>query len=139
MPTCEAIRIKKKKLCAGDMRQLVRILERSQTVGAFDNAEAIEVFVEIGRRYMAVKTIDMAATVGGTYLINGIQADPGATHVFYCRYSALISALDRTKNVLEHKGQYYRILKANNLNEDNLTMAFQCALRGDATKEASHA
>jgi hypothetical protein len=131
--TCDVIRIKKKRLCAGDLRNLVQVLSRDQVVGSFDSVEPEEIFVEIAKSWMAIKT------VAGKSIVSGIQVLDDATHMFFCRYTPALSEMDITKTFFLWSGKYYRVLKLDKINEDNLALAIQCALRGDSTKAAAEA
>lgn len=136
--TCDTIRIKKSKLCAGDLRHLVRVMNRTQRAGGFSEPEVVEDFVETARSYMAIKTIAGTGSRGRS-TVNSIQIQDGTTHIFYCRRTPTIEHLDISKTFLLFGGEYYRVMAADKINEDNLTMLIQCALRGDSTKAASEA
>jgi hypothetical protein len=136
--SCDTIRVKKKKLCAGDLRHLVRIMDRTQRAGGFSDPEVVEDFIEIARSYMAIKTI-AGTRISGRSTVNDIQIQNGATHIFYCRRTPVIERMDISKTFLLFNGEYYRVIMSDKINEDNLTMLIQCALRGDSTKAASEA
>lgn len=130
---CEKIRIKRKKLCSGDLQHLVQIMERTQVAPDFESLGPEEVFEESARIFMAIRT------VSGKSFINGIQTLPETTHVFYCRRSEAIEEMDITKTFFLLSGKYYRVLKSEKINEDNFTLLIQCEVRGDSAKEAAEA
>lgn len=137
--TCDIIRIKKKRLCAGDLRHLVQVMSRDQVIGSFDSVEPEEIFTEVAKSWMAIKSIGASRQSGGRAIVSGIQILDGTTHMFFCRYTPALSEMDITKTFFLLSGEYYRVLKLDKINEDNLTLAIQCALRGDSTKAASEA
>ena len=134
MANFNTISIKKNKIGTSDLRKLVSMMERSQFVGGLlKDFEPIEKFVEIAKIYMGMRT------VSGKSIINGINVFPMATHIFFCRYSSFFISIDVTKIFLKYQDVYYRILKYEKINEDNLSVAMQCTVRGDVDSEASHA
>lgn len=133
MGSCKTIRVFKKKLCASDLRHLVQLMTRSQSAGNLESVEPVEIFTESAKIYMAIKTVK-----GGSF-VSEIQTLSETTHLFLCRYSPVLGTVDITAHFLKFNFRYYHILKISKINEDNLSVAIECTVRGDVLKEASHA
>lgn len=140
MSTCKRLKVDKNKICFGDYRHVIELLSRDIKAPSIGEKQAEEVFVNIDTPYAAVKTFG-GGNVGsrGIRRFNGINIDPKATHLFFVPFTDLYAAIETENNFILFSGKHYSILSVDDINEDNLTIMYQCTERGTATKEASKA
>lgn len=134
MTKCIDVRIPKKKICAGDMRNRIEIMLRTQTSpGIGKGLGPVETFTPYTAGFFGIRSAN------GSNPISGVNINEEATHIFISRYTTKLALLDTTKHFPKFRNKYYRILEISNLNEDNLTIFLQCKLLGITDKKASEA
>ena len=126
---CETVTIKKRKVCAGDMNQLITLKTRAMT-GDFDDTDFLELFTNNGDVWAAIQT-----SASGEVVFDSVGTETLVTHRIYINY---IEGL--TKEVwVEFNGNNYDILSVENLDERNEFMKLNCVIRGDISYEATFA
>jgi hypothetical protein len=134
MTICKRQRTPMVRYCAGDLRHKISILSRTQTPAAeFGEIEPAEEFGLIAAPYAMVQT------TAGVPVFNGINIDPGATHLFTVPYRSIFVGLETGNNYVQYKGQYYRIMQSTHLNHDRTMVLIQTTDRGEDTLAAAEA
>jgi SPP1 family predicted phage head-tail adaptor len=126
---CETVIIKKRKVCAGDMNQLITLKTRAMT-GDFDDVDFLELFTNDGNVWAAIQT-----TSSGEVIFDSVGTETLVTHKIYINY---IEGL--TQEVwIEFGGNNYDILSVENLDERNEFMKLNCVIRGNTSYQATFA
>ena len=143
---CKTKQFDKTKLCTGDLKNKIKIYSRSMTNPGVNALEYSETLTEIAAPWAAIKTTGAGVTTSaqGTQRFDGINIAKGVTHLFYIRFSILLSNLDHANNFVWFKDKggnekYYKILAPINNDEQGEFIILQCTERGDASKEAATA
>lgn len=129
MAKCVDITPTRKKICVGALRYRISINDRdAQGLTSTDTAHS-ETFTLFKTVKASVET-KPARTVLQTW--DGVVIDPDliTTHVFMTRFLAGIN----TEQYITFKGNNYKILKAENIDEANLWLKLNANFRGDSTK-----
>ena len=121
MPKCIKIRAKSRKLCSGDLNQSIIVQTRSIAAPDQDEVNFDEDFVNTSTVFAMVETTKGDEIFDGTNII-GV-----ATHNFYIRFFANVTF----ENWVEFKGQKYKILDSENLDEKDEFYKLRCTKRGD--------
>jgi len=130
---CEYKRIKKIKVCAGDLRHRVTIQTRALQANIPGQVSPSENFTELTKAWAGIETPN------GYSKFAGVNINKNTTHIFIVRYQSAIANLEVANNFVLFDGRRMRILDVKNMNEDNLFLAIQCTERGDDSKTASDA
>lgn len=133
MAKCTYKRFDKIKICRGDLRHKITILQREQGGIGYNELEATENFSTVQTPWAAVRT------VRGTTRFKGININERATHLFYIAYTPSLDALEHGNNFIAYKDRMYRILDITNQDEDNQFIFFQCVERGQDDLRAAEA
>jgi head-tail adaptor len=126
MTTCETIRMKHRRLCAGDLDR--KIILKSRTLTTPQDSEDFE-------QVMAtVKTVWAGlSSTKGKQMFGTTNMDNGPSHVFYVRWFAGLTA----EYWVEYKGENYNIIDVENLDERDEWAALYCNVRGDSDSEVN--
>lgn len=134
MTVCSNISPKKRKICIGDLKTLIKIQVRTITPEEFDNPDYSEVFTEVIELFASVKTSrghssfnDIGTTVTG--------AVRNFSHEVIVRYSESYEIT--SENWLEINNIKYNIVGVENLEERNEWLILYCLKKGDKTKPAN--
>lgn len=133
MAKCSVIPIKKRKLCSADLKDEVQIFDRNITL-PISGTDFDETLTPKATVLMAIQS---SALMGGGDVffdsVNGI--DITLTHRFYLRKidGVEITAEDR----LKFKSQTYRIVTAEELDEQDDWLLLRCVKRGNESKAGS--
>lgn len=128
MAICKIIKAEKRKICAGDLRDKIFIKTRSITA-------PINESVDFGLDF--TNSLEVRAkirTIGGKEIFDGVNVIGVATHEISTRY---IPSLTSENWIEDIKGQNYKILKVENLDERNEYLVLLCSVRGDKLIEAN--
>ncbi|UCF50257.1 MAG: phage head closure protein [Thermoplasmatales archaeon] len=125
---CQRIDIKKRKVCVGDLKS--RILLKSRDIASPDTLtdyDYTQSFTDISNVWASVQT------TSGKDIFDGVNQIGTATHLFYIRYKASLTS----EAMVEWRSENYRILRLENLDENNEFMVLYCALRGNKSIEVN--
>ncbi len=125
MAVCEKIRIKKRQICVGDLRQKIILQTRSLT--APTDADFTEGFVTLGSPFAAIKTLI------GTTIFDGVDTDVNATHDFFIRYRSDVTA----ETWILWDNRRFDILRVENFEGRKTFLRLRCTESGDAAKNMS--
>lgn len=118
---CEYKKLKKKKLCIGDLRKKITVYDRSikpaETSSEFENSQT---FSNAVIYWCAIETKT------GVEIFDGSNLLGSATHIFYIKYVESIN----TENTIKWNNKYYTVLQVDNVNEENEYLAIFCSERG---------
>ena len=131
MAACKNIRRKKRRVCIGDLDELITLQDR-------DIASPIFGSVDFGEDFSADNVVwAMIETVKGGTIFDGVEEADKLTHKFYIIFDASVTA--ETWIVFGSPSRRFDILDVENLDERNEFMLLSCADRGLASQEASKA
>lgn len=130
MVQCANIRIKRRKLCMGDLRDVIDIVDRDQIPPLADNANhtmGITVFAQLPA---AVET-----KTSGVEVFDGVNIASVITHNFYIVYQDGIDI----NQFVRFNGKYFKITAIENIDEYNMYMKLTSTERGDNTLQSNEA
>jgi len=130
-------RIKKTKLCIGDKTHLVNIQTRGLGASDLDDTQPKETFTTVRSQWCAIETVGFPNS--GVARFDGINIEEGATHLFWTDYDVTFPDVENRNHFVSYDGKYYKILRVDNLNERNESLAIQTTERGATTLGASEA
>ena len=125
MTICKRINITKKKVCIGDLKRRIKVQIR--TIVPPDEIDYSQQITDLKEVWAAIQTSKGSEIFDGTNVI-GV-----ATHFFYIRKIDNVTF----ENFVEYNNEKYRILDAQNLDEDDLFLVLRCTKRGDKTKNSN--
>jgi SPP1 family predicted phage head-tail adaptor len=125
---CEIVNIKRRRVCFGDLnRQIIlniRSIDAPETPNDFDYGQVFTVPTTV---WAAIQTTN------GKELFDGVNLIGTVTHIFYIKYVAGLTS----ESFVEYDSRYFRMLRLENLDENNEYMALLCTERGDKTIEVN--
>lgn len=123
---CKRISLTKKKVCIGDLKKRIKVQIRSivPPEGSVDYSQNT---IDLKEVWAAIQTSKGSEIFDGTNVI-GV-----ATHFFYIRKIDSVTF----ENFIEYNDKKYRILDAQNIDEDNSFMLLRCTERGDKSKNSN--
>lgn len=123
-----AIRIKKRKLCAGDLRHRVAFQRRNAPGQRFGETAAAVEFTPIKSTWAAIET------PAGARRFDGVNADDRPTHIVTVRRDAVIKNANAGDTFIAlADGRRLRVLTITRDREDPYMLIFNCSERGDPT------
>lgn len=122
-------------VCYADLKTKVAVVERFMQPNHPDAPQGQ--YNQISERFLFYA---MAMTSNrGVANSSGVNINGATTHQFYARYRDVQSfVFDVKRHKLLVKNKYYKIEHINNVNEDNITVAFYCNESGDKDNWGSH-
>lgn len=125
---CEIVPIKRRRIYFGDLNRKITIHTRSIT--APDEPSDYD----YSQTYSGAQIVWAAVqTTSGKDIFDGTNMIGTATHIFYVKY---ISGLT-SESMIEWQSEKYRILRIENLDENNEYMAIYSVLRGTISNEVN--
>ena len=138
MPICKPIQVTRQKICTGDMDQQVDILRRDILPPGIGDIDPRVTFTSILKPWAAVKTSGLSG--GNPRRFEGINIEDQPTHDIFINWDSTIWPLDSDNNfVLLEDGRRLRIVGAEDINEQKLTIRMLCTERGVASLAGSEA
>lgn len=128
MPVCNAKRLKRRHICAGDLNDRIIIKSR--------NTVAPQTTVDFSQNFKNDRTVwaGVETTSGrNTFYVSNI--DDSVTHVFYLRWFDGLTS----ENWIEFKNENYDILEVENWEERDEWAVCYCNVRGDKDEAVNHA
>lgn len=122
MSACERVKIKKRKICLGDLKHYILIQRRDLKGKKFGELDLEESFSDILSCWAAVQTSN------STRSFNSVGTNALITHVFYIRYfqDCEVSPQDW----VEFECNKYRIETIENLDQENQWLKLNCIKKG---------
>lgn len=127
MPRCQFIRRKNRKVCLGDLDNVITLENRAIQAPDFDTVDFDEEFTAPNPPVSA-----MIQTVSGKTFFDGVSTEQDVTHWIYINFDATVTAETWVKLT---DGRRLDILRVENLDERSQYQLLHCTDRGD--KEAS--
>lgn len=131
---CDVKRIKPLKLCTGDLRYLVSIQTRGLVDSDFTDSQPNEPFTTVRSQWCGLETIN-----SGVRRFAKINILEEATHIFWTQYDVSFPDIENLNHWVLHDSKRYKVLKVENVNERNVTIAIQTTERGNTSEDASDA
>jgi len=129
-------RVKKQGLCPRDMNHEVELYRRELKSVTPGDMTAGSDFSLIGRLFCGVETVSITQGAKAQNRSGGVQKgyEENATHFFYFHYSDTLKKLEPSEIFIKFRGEYYRCLGFENLNQLNRVIIINARLRGDTEK-----
>jgi len=127
MPVCKTKRVPVIEICAGDLRHTIQVQTKS-----LDSPDGTNVDFDVS----LTKTINVRAmieTVPNESIFDGTNVEQSVTHKFYTRFIPGITF----QNWVKFRDQFYAIVAAENLQEENKFMLLRCNVRGDIKNQVN--
>lgn len=121
---CGRIKKKADKVCIGDLKNLIKIIDREIEPADVSHTMNFDSFIEVRAR------ID--TKLGGTFF-NGVNTENGDTHVFYIRFGVTVEQ----NYTIELNGNYYIVSTTENLNEESRFLKISAVKNGPASNGAN--
>lgn len=137
MPICVSKKVKKVKLCSGDMNDTIDIVSRTISAPTLGTSDPKTTFTTIASPWAVIETIDLSG--GSARYFESVNVNDRPTHKFSIFYDADIWPLDSDNNFVEFDSRRFRIVGAKDLNEMKTTIEILCTERGVDTKDATKA
>ena len=134
MSSCGVKRIVKRRLCRGDLRNVIKIVTRTLAESKINVIGTQEVFEDLITGIQSgIETIE------GKTSFSKININEKTTHLFYVLFSTIYGAVETNNHMIHYNGEYYKILSITDDNETGEFIIFQCTNRGDDDLEAATA
>ena len=134
-------RILPTKLCAGDLKHKVAIQTRHLTESDdFDNSQPVETFTLVRYQYCGIETVEgIDKKQMGVARFDGINILNHTSHMFWTKWAPDFPDIENGNHYLLFDDRRFKVLKVNNINELNTSLAIQCTERGEDSQEATKA
>lgn len=129
MPVYVYVKNKHRRIAAGDLDRRLTIYSRTLTTPSQGGVDFTQTFANANTVWC------MLETKKGVTIFDGINIKGVATHLFYIRWYAGLTA----ENWVDFCGEYYDILTAENLDERSEYWCLKCCVRGAVPDPASQA
>lgn len=130
---CEKIVIKKRGICIGDLNKKIilhtRDIDSPDTPLDFDYDQVLTTKEII---WAAIQTVS-GQLGSGIAIFDGSELIGNASHLVYIRYNKNITS----ENFMEFESNYYRILRIENMDQNNTIMKMYCNIRGTVNNEVN--
>ena len=133
MAICSSIRKKRRKVCVGDMRDVVILQNRNITPPIFNTVDFDESFEPINATNN--ESLALVETTTGKTFFDGVNTDTPITHIIYIMYDSTVTA----ETWVEFEGRRIDILAVEDFDERHMFMKLTCLDRGLISKNASKA
>ena len=120
MPVCSFKKRKHRKVCAGDLRTLLKLQDRDITPPDFDSVDFDENFVDASEVWALVETVT------GKTVFDGVNADINVTHMIFIRFDATVTS----ETWVELEGKRLDIISTENLEGRDEWLLLVCTDRG---------
>lgn len=124
----EKVNIKRRKLCAGDLRHKIELQERSIQAPLNGSPNFTEDFKRLNSVWSALET------PRGMTEFDSVGTEEVVTHIFWIRFLEGVT----TETWILFKGKRFNIILATNLEEQDEWLELKSTSRGKAELEASH-
>lgn len=128
MAICEYKKVKKVKLCSGDMDKVIDIVSRVITSPVIGSSDPVTAFTTLASPWSIVETIDLSS--GKYRYFASVNIDDRPTHKFSIYYDPALWPLDSENNFIEWDDRRFRITGVKDLNEMKTTIEILGTERG---------
>lgn len=129
---CNKFRSKSRKLCSGDLKDLIEIQQRVLKPPQPGQMSGTEIFTTIKSVWA------FANTVRGTSRFASVNIDENATHLWYIRYDPDLD-IETKNNFILYESRRFSIIDVTNDDENDNFLIIQTRETGDDDKEAASA
>lgn len=137
MGVCQTKRIKKTKLCTGDLDKWIDIQTRTEGTTQPGESTPTEGFISVKEVFAGIETPGLSNS--GVRYFNGVTIDPDTTHIFLIYFDPELERLEAGNHFILYDDYRYRILSIQNNNESDQYLNIQASNRGVDTKLGSQA
>jgi len=127
MPRCTPIKVKKRRVCTGDLTEQIVIQLRAIKAPQSGSVDFDEDFTDTATVWAAIET------KSGIEEFDGVNLVTKPSHLIYIRY---IEDIDVEKWIT-YKDKRYEILDAENLEERDEFLLLRCSSLGDKTLQTN--
>ena len=131
---CKVKRLTETKLCTGDLRHLTTIQNRSLSSAGLDSSQPVETFTTLRQQWCGIETVSK-----GVSRFAKINILDDTTHIFWCMYDSGLDTIENRNTFILHDSRLFKVLKIDNINERDETLAIQTTERGNTSEDASDA
>jgi len=128
MAICEIKKVKKVKLCSGDMENIIDIVSRTIGAPTIGSSDPKTTFETLASPWAVVETIGLSGSNARRFAKINIEDRP--THIFSIFYDSVLWPLDSDNNFVEFDDRRFRIVGATDLNEMKTTIEILGTERG---------
>lgn len=129
--SCETKRFPKVKICLGDLRHPIQLATRVAVGQSPDDWDSSGVtFTAYADVWSAIRTI--AGVFAGVARFSATSIDPNTTHLFYIRHRTDWRDIEAGNTFVLMGDRRFRVLRADNHNEDSVFDIIQCTERGES-------
>ena len=131
MPKCEFIRKKKRRVCVGDMKDVITLNNRDITPPLFNTVDFDENFdpIDVGNP----ESFSLIETVTGKTFFDGVNTETPITHIIYIPYNENVTA----ETWITFEDRRIDILRVEDFDERHQFMKLTCNERGLTSREAT--
>ncbi|MBK2125727.1 phage head closure protein [Fangia hongkongensis] len=130
MSSCKKIIIQKRKVCIGDLNKYIGLYTRSLTSPLNPSYSSVDYdlnFTLIRNVWAAIENVK------GIMSLDGVTDEEIPTHNIYIRYRNDITS----ENWIIFNNKNYKIIRVENLEENNIFLCLVCIETGSTSKGAS--
>lgn len=127
MARCEKVRIRKRQVCIGDLRNKIDLNSRDITAPSFNSVDFDENFVVTKSVWAGIETQT------GKVFFDGVETETAISHIMYIRFDATVTA----ETWITFASRRIDILKVEDMEERGEFMKLTCSDRGFENREAS--
>lgn len=115
--SCGNIKRKADKICVGDLKRLIKIINRKIEPADISHTMDFDSFNSVRARVDTRRGIDF---------FNGVNTENAPTHYFYVRYNVDVEM----NYTIEFRDNYYLVVDVENLNEENRFLKISAVKNG---------
>lgn len=131
MPACTSIRKKKRRVCVGDMKDVITLNDRNITPPLFNTVDFDESFTP--QDSVNPDSLALVETVSGRTYFDGANTETPITHVIYMPYNPIVTA----EAWITFDGRRIDILTVEDLDERHEFLKLTCNDQGLTSREAT--
>ncbi len=120
MAKCSFLKRPHRKVCLGDLNDLITLQTRDITEPLFDTVDFDENFVDLPQVYAKIKT------TSGRTVFDGVDTDVNVSHEITIRFDSVVTS----ETWVEFEGRRLDILRVEDLEERHEWMLLLCLDRG---------
>jgi len=135
LTSCERIKIRRRQICVGDLREVILIQRRTIERGSINTPDYDEKFEDVARVRAAVQTNIGYKSFNEVGINEATALIRGFTHKFYIRFVA--DCIPTTENFIEWCDEKYKILAVENLDARSRFLAISSIQNGPKDRAAN--
>ena len=131
MSVCQSIRKKKRKVCVGDMRDVITLNDRNIIPPIFNTVDFNENFEP--QDIVNPESLALVETVTGRTYFDGANTETPITHLIYIPYNPLVTS----ETWITFDGRRIDILRVEDLDERHEFLKLTCNDQGLLSRETT--